>query len=136
MSARDQIQPASFKMADGDVKRRKLSLKRSKQSSNGNVSEIKPNEEKTRDDSNNMYIGLINLGNTCYINAVIQVLRYCPGVVEQLSIIKVCHYHVTIITLVFPQNETPTNTNNQIAKEFNEVSKQQYHMINHMIIFS
>ena len=30
------------------------------------------------------YAGLANLGNTCYLNAVLQVLRYCPGFLNTL----------------------------------------------------
>jgi ubiquitin C-terminal hydrolase len=30
------------------------------------------------------YTGLANLGNTCYLNAVVQVLRYCPGFLKSL----------------------------------------------------
>lgn len=31
------------------------------------------------------YTGLHNLGNTCYLNSVLQVLRYCPGFSENLE---------------------------------------------------
>ena len=30
------------------------------------------------------YTGLANLGNTCYLNAVLQILRYCPGFLQSL----------------------------------------------------
>ena len=31
------------------------------------------------------FSGLSNLGNTCYANSVLQVLRFCPGFVSELS---------------------------------------------------
>ncbi|XP_031569845.1 ubiquitin carboxyl-terminal hydrolase 1-like, partial [Actinia tenebrosa] len=54
---------------------------------------ISPSQKDENYDENNLYkepeipalphAGLLNQGNTCYANAVLQVLRYCPGF-EQL----------------------------------------------------
>ena len=51
-----------------------------------------PTAQNTSDDDNFEppkpplpYAGLRNHGNICYANAVVQVLRYCPGLVESVD---------------------------------------------------
>lgn len=39
------------------------------------------------------YTGLANLGNTCYLNAVLQVLRYCPEFLPSLANLDKLYTH-------------------------------------------
>jgi uncharacterized UBP type Zn finger protein len=95
---------------NGSVKRKnkRLSLKKTRATiPNGEEREI------TEDNDVNIlpYNGLINTGNTCYANVIIQSLKYTPHFIETLNhteiscllmqevfIIIICHVAITHVT--------------------------------------
>ena len=70
------------------------------------------------------YAGLVNHGNICYANAVLQVLRHCPGLIESVFAID------SHLTKAHPKLVVPETNNNERVSWFIEFRSTSLNLIN------
>ena len=95
-------------MATIGVEKRRLSLKRSKGSDFKQAKENKMESNGVEDTL--PYCRLVNLGNTCYINVIIQCMKFTPGFIELIDrTVKVMINCYMLCTCIYRMNNQYMN---------------------------